>query len=197
MTANMAQGWSHGPVGAAVAAWPAVSLVGSYELLVWLIRRPGRSNEGHHQRLTAPAPAAGFSCTHCPPLRPTTGSPAGASMRNQTGRGGRQVTQPRIRPPPQARRMTMRWLGQIPSTAGRWLLTGGACEQAIRSPSASSPRCSGRPRVAGRVPGSPRYGGKRRWRPPVTRYDSHLQDDQVTEDFKADSRSALSRQAAQ
>jgi hypothetical protein len=38
LTANMAQGWSHGPVGAAVAAWPAVSLVGSYELLVWLIR---------------------------------------------------------------------------------------------------------------------------------------------------------------
>jgi hypothetical protein len=38
LTANMAQGWSHGPIGAAVAAWPAVSLVGSYELLVWLIR---------------------------------------------------------------------------------------------------------------------------------------------------------------
>jgi hypothetical protein len=38
LTANMAQGWSHGPTGAAVAAWPAVSLVGSYELLVWLIR---------------------------------------------------------------------------------------------------------------------------------------------------------------
>ena len=32
LTANMAQGWSHGPVGAMVAAWPAVSLVGSYEL---------------------------------------------------------------------------------------------------------------------------------------------------------------------
>ena len=94
--------------------------------------------------------------------------------------------------PPSFATMTMRWLGQIPSTAGRWLLTGGACEQAIRSPSASSPRCSGRPRVAGRVPGSPRHGGKPRWRPPVNRYDSHLQDDQVTEDFKADSRSALS-----
>ena len=38
LTANMAQGWSHGPVGAVVATWPAVSLVGSYELLVWLIR---------------------------------------------------------------------------------------------------------------------------------------------------------------
>ena len=32
LAANMAQGWSHGPVGAVVAAWPAVSLVGSYEL---------------------------------------------------------------------------------------------------------------------------------------------------------------------
>ena len=41
LTANMAQGWSHGPVGAVVAAWPAASLVGSYELLVWLIRTSG------------------------------------------------------------------------------------------------------------------------------------------------------------
>jgi hypothetical protein len=41
LTANMAQGWSHGPVGAVVAAWPAVSLVGSYELLVWLVRTFG------------------------------------------------------------------------------------------------------------------------------------------------------------
>jgi hypothetical protein len=32
LTANMAQGWSHGLVGAVVAGWPAVSLVGSYEL---------------------------------------------------------------------------------------------------------------------------------------------------------------------
>jgi hypothetical protein len=42
----MAQGWSHGPVGAVVAAWPAVSLVGSYELLVWLIRRSGAVERG-------------------------------------------------------------------------------------------------------------------------------------------------------
>jgi Protein of unknown function (DUF2637) len=46
LTANMAQGWSHGPVGAAVAAWPAVSLVGSYELLVWLIRTAGSLERG-------------------------------------------------------------------------------------------------------------------------------------------------------
>ena len=41
LTANMAQGWSDGPVGAVVAAWQAVSLVGSYELVVWLIRTSG------------------------------------------------------------------------------------------------------------------------------------------------------------
>ena len=38
LAANVAHGWSHGPIGAAVAAWPAASLVGSYELLLWLIR---------------------------------------------------------------------------------------------------------------------------------------------------------------
>ena len=62
LTANMAQGWSHGLVGAVVAAWPAVSLVGSYELLVWLIRtagtvergvsseHPAAADGGHHGR---------------------------------------------------------------------------------------------------------------------------------------------------
>jgi hypothetical protein len=47
LAANMAQGLSHGAGGAMVAAWPAASLVGSYELLVWIIRtsatiRPAR-----------------------------------------------------------------------------------------------------------------------------------------------------------
>jgi Protein of unknown function (DUF2637) len=46
LTANMAQGWSHGLAGAVVAAWPAVSLVGSYELLVWLIRTSGAVESG-------------------------------------------------------------------------------------------------------------------------------------------------------
>ena len=38
LAANVAHGWSDGPAGAVVAAWPAASLVGSYELLLWLIR---------------------------------------------------------------------------------------------------------------------------------------------------------------
>ena len=41
LTANMAHGWAHGPAGAVIAAWPAASLVGSYELLVWLVRTSG------------------------------------------------------------------------------------------------------------------------------------------------------------
>jgi Protein of unknown function (DUF2637) len=44
LAANMAQGWSNGPVGAVIAAWPAVSLVGSYELLVWIIRTAAASH---------------------------------------------------------------------------------------------------------------------------------------------------------
>ena len=57
LTANIAQGWAHGPVGAVVAAWPAASLVGSYELLVWLIRTSG--TVGHR-------PSAGHLCEAAP-----------------------------------------------------------------------------------------------------------------------------------
>jgi Protein of unknown function (DUF2637) len=54
LTANMAQGWSHGPAGAVIAAWPAASLAGSYELLVWLIRTCGAADRG---------PSAAHLCT--------------------------------------------------------------------------------------------------------------------------------------
>jgi hypothetical protein len=70
LAANMAQGWSHGPVGAVIAAWPAVSLVGSYELLVWIIRtaaagEPARGPAADQDSLqtdqprTSPWPEAG------------------------------------------------------------------------------------------------------------------------------------------
>jgi len=38
LAANVAHGLGHGPAGAAVAAWPAVALVGSYELCMTIIR---------------------------------------------------------------------------------------------------------------------------------------------------------------
>ena len=38
LAANVAHGLGHGLIGASVAAWPAVALVGSYELLMMVIR---------------------------------------------------------------------------------------------------------------------------------------------------------------
>jgi hypothetical protein len=38
LAANVARGFGHGLVGSAVAAWPAIALVGSYELLMMTIR---------------------------------------------------------------------------------------------------------------------------------------------------------------
>ena len=38
LAANIAHGLGHGLLGAAVAAWPAIALVGSYELLMMVIR---------------------------------------------------------------------------------------------------------------------------------------------------------------
>jgi hypothetical protein len=43
--ANLAHGLNHGPIGALVSAWPALALVGSFELLMLLIRT--------HQRATS------------------------------------------------------------------------------------------------------------------------------------------------
>jgi uncharacterized protein DUF2637 len=36
--ANLAHGLNHGPIGALVSAWPALALVGSFELLMLLVR---------------------------------------------------------------------------------------------------------------------------------------------------------------
>jgi hypothetical protein len=46
LAANVAHGVGHGPAGAAVAAWPAVALVGSYELLMMVIRSSQAAPDG-------------------------------------------------------------------------------------------------------------------------------------------------------
>ncbi len=50
LAANVAAGLHFGPVGAVVAAWPALALVGSYELLMLIIR----SSAGQARLLRAP-----------------------------------------------------------------------------------------------------------------------------------------------
>jgi hypothetical protein len=68
--ANLAHGVGHGPVGALVSAWPALALVGSFELLMMLIRtgRGARVGEtGLGPRYQAAPPLA----QEAPPELPT------------------------------------------------------------------------------------------------------------------------------
>jgi hypothetical protein len=93
LTANMAQGWSHGPVGAVIAAWPAVSLVGSYELLVWLIRTCGTADRG---------PSAGHLSTGAACRAAARPVPAPAADGERPGRSARDTSDLAWRPAGQA-----------------------------------------------------------------------------------------------
>jgi hypothetical protein len=79
LATNIAQGWSQGPIGMAVAAWPAVSLVGSYELLVWLIRAAGTLERAS---ATQDASRSIDPCVLVPQL---SVSPADSGQRSQNG----------------------------------------------------------------------------------------------------------------
>ena len=63
LAVNVAQGWSHGLVGAAAAAWPAVELVGSYELA-------RLDDPDHGRRRTGPCDLTGPRRTTAGPARP-------------------------------------------------------------------------------------------------------------------------------
>jgi hypothetical protein len=93
LTANMAQGWSHGPVGAVVTAWPAVSLIGSYELLVWLVRTAGAADRG---------PSAGHLCAGAPCRAAVCPVPASAVDGERPGVSERGTSDPAWRPAGQA-----------------------------------------------------------------------------------------------
>jgi hypothetical protein len=97
LTANMAQGWSHGLVGAAVAAWPAVSLVGSYELLVWLIRASGA---------VEPGPLADHFCDRAACCAATRSLPISAVDGDQPGGSKRHAPDPMRQPAGQAARQS-------------------------------------------------------------------------------------------
>ena len=104
LTANMAQGWSHGPAGAVVAAWPAVSLAGSYELLAWLIRTSGPAARGP----SAVHRGNGAACRAA--VHPL---PAPASHGERSGGSERATADPAWWPAGQA-------AGQVPMLAGGW-----------------------------------------------------------------------------
>ena len=162
LTANMAQGWSHGPVGAVVAAWPAASLVGSYELLIWLIRACGGGSTRAVSR--APRQWCALSCATRPVPAPAVDGdrPEGATAARQTRRVGPRVRSLGSRPSPPADSVTMRCWRPALTMAPRWPRTGAACRPATRSRNAGSPGCSDAPPAAGREPESPMHDNHRR-----------------------------------
>ncbi len=92
LTANMAQGWSHGLAGAVVAAWPAVSLAGSYELLVWLIRTSGAAERGPSAEQLCDR-AAGRTAIRSLPVSAADGDRPGGSERHGSGPARRPAGQ--------------------------------------------------------------------------------------------------------
>jgi hypothetical protein len=90
LAVNVAQGWSHGLVGAAAAAWPAVALVGSYELLAWVARTAAPGGPGHVPGADRGVPAGGPAGDH----------PAACRFPDARGRASgwvRRRNQPRAR----------------------------------------------------------------------------------------------------
>ena len=86
----------------------------------------------------------------------TAGSTAAATPIRALRADDRRISLPGIRLPLSADSKVTGLPGQMPITAQRWPRTGSARKSAIRSPNASSPRCSGAPPAAGHAPGSPK-----------------------------------------
>src|ERR1700722_1874277 len=71
LAANVAHGLGHGLTGAAVAAWPAVALVGSYELspgVRWVLRDVALGHLAERFRNTSAR--CGACCPRCSQARP-------------------------------------------------------------------------------------------------------------------------------
>jgi hypothetical protein len=145
------------PVGAVIAARPAVSLVGSYELLVWLIRTCGAADRG---------PSTAHLCTGAAcraARRPGSASAADGERPGTSGSAwrpaGRRAGQSPI---PASGQRDERFRRRALSMTRRWPRTGSACRPATRCRNVGSPRCSDAPPAAGREPESPTPGKHRR-----------------------------------
>jgi hypothetical protein len=89
--ANLAHGVGHGPVGALVSAWPALALVGSFELLMMLIRngRGPHADETEPEFRCRPAPALAQEVPLELPVAPTLEQTI--RMRNEAGYSQRAI----------------------------------------------------------------------------------------------------------
>ena len=111
LTANMAQGWSHGPGrgggrglaggqsrGLRMSSWSGSSA------------RPGRQNTGRRPGTSATPRPAALRRVLPRPQPPAPGSPAGASATRQTRNGSLRLRSPGRRPSPPAGSVTRRYL---------------------------------------------------------------------------------------
>jgi hypothetical protein len=89
--ANLAHGVGHGPVGALVSAWPALALVGSFELLMMLIRtrRGTRASAVRPKPWDQPAPPLAQESSLEPFVAPSLGQTVHA--RHQAGHSQRAI----------------------------------------------------------------------------------------------------------
>jgi len=100
--ANVPHGVGHGPVGAAVAAWPAVAPVGSYELLMMVIRGSQAVSDGVSGSADNPDPlgeqAAGIfagQLARIAFLRSARSAQLRVGQRRCSGRGTTLLQEPR------------------------------------------------------------------------------------------------------
>jgi len=70
--ANLAHGLDHGPIGALISAWPALALVGSFELLMLLVRT--------HQRVDSDGSTGAAPKHSVPPMDHSEASAAPTAM---------------------------------------------------------------------------------------------------------------------
>jgi hypothetical protein len=75
LAANVAHGLGHGPIGAAVAAWPAVARVGSYALLMMVIRSSQAAFDGTSDSRTTADPCRSKRLRGSPSSLRRTGFP--------------------------------------------------------------------------------------------------------------------------
>jgi hypothetical protein len=122
--ANVAHGLGHGPIGAIVAAWPAAAFVGSYELLMSLVRTRVRTSTSHYDGPTTQNSADNRAeqVAAIPAPQPDI-SPNPNGQRNKPEYRQNNETQPENSPNPEDELFTaaQHIAGNYWNTHGRWI----------------------------------------------------------------------------
>ena len=137
--------------------------MGSYELLVWLIRTSGAAERGpsaEHLGDWCGLPCCAAFCSRPQPL--TASAPAGASAARQTRRGGPRVRAPGTRAIPASGQRE----DEVPEASAVNDAAVAAYRLSVQAGNPlserGSPRCSDAHPAAGREPESPMHGKHRR-----------------------------------